>query len=74
MPSREEIAELTAKAAEKVEEFQKTLDSVKPVLDKIDPDLYKKDYHAVDSARQIIAELKEKPSAYCIGLPSCHAR
>jgi len=33
MPSEAEVGELTAKAAEKVETFQKTLDSIKPDAD-----------------------------------------
>lgn len=67
MPSHEEIAELTAKAAEKVEEFQKALDSVRPLLDRINPDLYKNDSHTVENARLIIGALKKKgESAYTL--------
>jgi hypothetical protein len=52
MPSEVEVGELTAKAAEKVEAFQKTLDSVKPYLDKADPSAYKKDSGAIDTGRE----------------------
>lgn len=65
MPSEAEIGELTAKAAEKLEAFQKTLDSVKPFLDKADPSAYKKDSEAIDTGRAILAALKKNGrSAY----------
>jgi hypothetical protein len=65
MPSEAEIGELTAKAAEKVEAFQKTLDSVKPFLDKADPSAYKKDLETINIARTILASLKKNGrSAY----------
>jgi hypothetical protein len=58
MPSEAEVGELTAKAAEKVEAFQKTLDSVKPFLDKAGPSAYKKDSAAINTGRAILASLK----------------
>lgn len=65
MPSGAEIGELTAKAAEKLEAFQKTLDSVKPFLDKADPSAYKKDSTAIATGRTILAALKKNGrSAY----------
>lgn len=67
MPSEVEIGELTAKASEKVEAFQKTLDSVKPLLDEADPSAYGKDENAVEGARSILAALKKNGrSAYAL--------
>jgi len=67
MPSEAEVGELTAKAAEKVEAFHKTLDSVKPLLDKADASAYGKDKNAVESARTILAALKKNGrSAYAL--------
>ena len=65
MPSEAEVGELTAKAAEKVEAFQKTLVTVKPYLDKVDPTLYKRDLEGIDAARTLLASLKKNGrSAY----------
>jgi len=65
IPSEAEVGELTAKAAEKVETFQKTLDAIRPFLDKADPSAYKKDENAVEAARSILAALKKNGrSAY----------
>ena len=65
MPSEAEVGELTAKAAEKVETFQKTLDSIKPYLDKADPSAYGKDENAVAGARSILSAIKKNGrSAY----------
>lgn len=65
MPSEAEVGELTAKAAEKVEAFQKTLAEVKPFVDKANPTLYRRDLEAIDTARTILASLKRKGrSAY----------
>jgi len=67
MPSESEVGELIAKAAEKVEAFQKTLDSIKPYLDKADPSAYAKDENAVATARSILAALKKNGrSAYAL--------
>jgi len=67
MPSEAEIGELAAKASEKVEAFQKTLDSVKPFLDKADSSAYAKDKNAVEGARTILAALKKNGrSAYIL--------
>ena len=67
MPSEAEVGELAAKASEKVEGFQKTLDAVKPFLDKADPSAYSKDKQAVDRAQLILAALKKNGrSAYVL--------
>jgi hypothetical protein len=50
-----------------VEAFQKTLDSVKSLLDKADPSAYGKDENAVEGARSILAALKKNGrSAYAL--------
>ncbi len=65
MPSEAEVGELTAKAGEKVEAFQKTLEAVKTFLDKADPAAYSKDQNAVETARLILSSLKKNGrSAY----------
>jgi len=65
MPSEDEVVELGAKASEKVEAFQKTLDSVRPYLDKADPSAYAKDKNAIEGARTVLAALKKNGrSAY----------
>ena len=67
MPSEAEVGELVAKAAEKVEAFQKTLDSAKPILDKADSSAYDKDENAIAGARSILAALKNNGrSAYAL--------
>jgi len=65
MPSEAEIGELTAKATEKVDVFKKTLDSVKPYLDKADPSAYSKDMNAAENANMILGILKKNgPTGY----------
>jgi len=65
MPSEAEIGELTAKATEKVDIFKKTLDSVKPYLDKADPSAYAKDMEAAENANVILGILKKNgPTGY----------
>lgn len=59
IPSEAEIGELTAKATEKVEVFKRTLDAVKPYLDKADPSAYRKDMDAAENANMILGVLKK---------------
>jgi len=67
MPSRQEIEELLNKATQKVTALQAALKNVKPILDKIDPDAYKQDEEACETAIYIIGTIKKNgTSAYAL--------
>jgi hypothetical protein len=67
MPSRQEINELVGKASEKITGLQSALKSVKPLLDKSDPDVFRQDSEALESARTAIAAIqKNGPSSYVL--------
>lgn len=66
-PSGDEILELLAKAEQKVSGFETAVGSVKPELDKVDPELSEKYVVAASSARAIITSVRKTgPSAYAL--------
>jgi hypothetical protein len=65
LPSTEEISELAAKADQKVDDFEKSLKTAKPWLDKIDSKLSTNYLDAATTAHTIIGGIqKEGPSGY----------
>ena len=67
MPSNDEIFELLAKAEQKVSGFESAVKSVKPDLDKADPELSKMYTDAASAARVIITSIRSNgPSAYSL--------
>jgi hypothetical protein len=67
LPSPQEIAELVSKADERVSDFQNALDSLKPMLAKVDPETFRQDSDACEAARVAILAIKKNgPSAYAL--------
>jgi hypothetical protein len=67
MPSEEEINELLSSSSERITEFQRALDNVKPLLDRADPEFYKQDSEACETAQAAIKAMKKNgSSAYAL--------
>jgi hypothetical protein len=67
MPSKEEIAEVLAKADEKVSSFEAAIKAAKPRLDQLNPDYAKNDLEGAATAHELIAKtLKNGASAYAL--------
>ena len=65
MPSREEIAELLAKAEEKVTAFEQAVNPVRSDLEKQQPDILKRARNAATAAHTLIRGVRSNgPSAY----------
>jgi hypothetical protein len=66
-PSKEEISELVAKAAEKVNAFEDAVKQVKDILEGQPTDLLGKDTSAAENAHKLIRGLQRNgPSAYAL--------